>query len=174
MSVIVIFGNSDCKKNSFEYETAEILGKSLASHGFDIATGGYDGVMKAALKGASGFHVQRIGITFESTNRAGNNYITQEMEVESYFERLLKLIEIGDAFVVLPGGTGTLLEFATVWALKERKLLNRPMIFIGEQWIEVIQTIGFYSEKSLDSSNLLINADSAESVINELLKYFKK
>ncbi len=174
MSVIVVLGTGRAIENSFEYDTAQLLGRLLAKNGYDVATGGYGGVMEAALKGASSEDVNRIGVLTEFYDREPNEYVTEVIKEETYLDRLVKLIEIGDAFVVMPGGTGTLLEWALIWAYKDRKIIeNKPTVCIGEQWHEVTQTMSFYSERVLDNADFVDYADNAEEavkIINEKLK----
>jgi uncharacterized protein (TIGR00725 family) len=167
MSVITVFGGSSSKPGSFEYDTAELIGNLLAHEGFGVATGAYDGVMEAALKGASQFGVERIGITtvfFE--NRVVNQFVKTEIKTQSYLDRLLKLLEIGDAYIVLPCGTGTLLELSAAWAFLERGIIrNKPVVCIGEQWLEVLQTLSFYSESALESTKYIKHVDNAVDAI---------
>lgn len=166
MPTITIFGNSEAEPGSFDYDTAELIGKSFAEKGFDIATGGYTGVMEAALKSAALFNVKKIGVTAESQNKTKNQYVDTEIKVKSYTDRLLKLIEIADAFVVLPGGTGTLLELSAVWALtKKGEISAKPIVCVGEMWSETLQTLGFYSEEMLGAADLIYIAETAQQAV---------
>lgn len=174
MPSVAIFGNSQTMPGKWDYDTAELLGFLLAKSGFDIITGGFGGVMEAALKGASSHPVDRIGVPIEGLqNREKNKYVKTEISADSYLERLEKLIELASAFIVMPGGTGTLLELSAVWALKERGLLgNKPIICIGELWQEVAQTMGFYSERILETTQLLYFADTADDAIIYVSNFF--
>ncbi|MCX6156315.1 MAG: LOG family protein [Candidatus Kapabacteria bacterium] len=170
MSVVAVFGSSNLKKNLIDYEKAVHLGKLIAQSGYDIVTGGYDGTMEAVLKGADSYPVNKLGVTTEFfSTREKNDFVHEEIKVQTYLQRLTKMIEMADAFIFLPGGTGTLLELAAVWALKERGMFEqKPLICIGEQWSEVIQTMGFYSETVIDKFNLIKHVESIEDAIVHL------
>ena len=172
MATITIFGSSICRENSYEYDTADLLGSMIGQAGFDIATGGYDGVMEAALKGASVYNVKRIGITTEYyKDKQKNNFVTEEIKTQTYFERLKELFTIADAYIILPGGTGTLLELAMVWAFKDRGLIgNKKIVVIGEQWSEVLQTMSFYNESILEKAGLIFQAETAKEAVDYLIE----
>jgi len=100
--------------------------------------------MLAAAQGASEAGGEVIGVTcsaFKSSK--ANEYVTREIVTVSLDERLDTLIELGRAYVVLPGGTGTLLELAKVWELKNKGFMkaDRPIILIGEFWRSLIDLI---------------------------------
>ena len=135
--VIAVFGTARAKPRDCAYLSAYQLGSLLAAAGFTIANGGYGGTMLAAAKGAADAGGQTIGVTCSAFKRgAANEYITREIVTASLDERLDTLIKLGRAYVVLPGGTGTLLELAKVWELKNKDFLNaaKPIILIGEFW----------------------------------------
>ena len=174
MAVIAVFGNSSCQEGSFEYETAELLGRKLAHEGFDLITGGYAGVMEAALKGADSYSTRKIGVVLkDETKNKVNSFVNEIIKVDSYLDRLKKLLDEADIYIILPGGSGTLLEFAAAWALIERDYCkNKLIICLGEQWAEVMQTVGFYSEKALDSFKHISTAANVSEVL-ETIKNFK-
>lgn len=176
MPLVAIFGASQTTQGSFEYDTAEYVGKVLSSKGFDIATGGYLGVMEAALKGASDKNVRRIGITTDYyTDKAKNDFVSEEIRMPDYFSRFMKLATMGDAYIVLPGGTGTLAELAAIWAFKSRGLLpEKPFVCIGEQWNEVVQTMAFYSESVIESLKHIKIFDSVEDGIDFIINSFEQ
>ncbi len=165
MPTIVVFGSSLSVPYSTDYEAAEELGGKLAAKGFNIATGGYGGTMEAVLKGASEYGVKRLGVVLSKSELKINDYVQEKIFAETYLERLNLLIELGDIFIILPGGTGTLLELSAVWALKERGFVNKPIVCYGEIWYEMLQTMGFYSEKFLESSSLLKIAVDMDKII---------
>jgi uncharacterized protein (TIGR00730 family) len=168
MSTVTVFGSSSTALYSEEYNNAIELGRMLASKGYNIATGGYGGIMEAILKGASDYDVKRIGIVLNDSEKEINSYVEEKIFADSYLERLGLLLDIGDAYIVLPGGTGTLLELVASLALKERKYNDKMIICVGELWYEMLQTLGFYSERFLESSNLLKHARTNQNVIEYL------
>jgi uncharacterized protein (TIGR00730 family) len=175
LAAVAVFGSSVCKPGQYEYETSKLIGKLLAQNGLDVITGGYEGVMEATLSGASEFPVSCIGITYKNDKgKPKNPYVTEEIVAESYIHRMMKLIEIPDAYIMLPGGTGTLLEFAAVWALKERMIINdKPAVALGEMWLELMQTISFYSQSAIDNIKLIYNAETAQEAVDYILQMLK-
>ncbi|MEJ2703195.1 MAG: LOG family protein [Sedimentisphaerales bacterium] len=143
-NVITIFGTGRARPGDSTFTLAYETGRVLAHAGFAIANGGYGGSMLAAAKGASEAGGEVIGVTcsaFKSSK--ANEYVTREVVSESLDKRLDTLIELGRAYVVLPGGTGTLLELAKVWELKNKGFLNRnkPIILVGEFWRSLIDLV---------------------------------
>jgi uncharacterized protein (TIGR00730 family) len=142
--IITIFGTGRAKEGQAPYALAYETGMLLAQAGFTIANGGYGGTMLAGAKGAAQAGGEVIGVTcsaFKSTR--ANEYTTRVIVTRSLDERLEKLVELGQAYVVLPGGTGTLLELAMVWELKNKGFLNanRPIILIGEFWKPLVDLV---------------------------------
>lgn len=137
MQNAVVFGDGKCSARTKLYKSAELLGKILAEKGYNIVNGGYKGVMEATAKGASQFDVERIGVVVRAYKSKPNKYITKIIEVDNYLQRLQRLIELGTIYFVFEGGSGTLLEFAALLALKERDLLEGNIFCIGKDWQKV-------------------------------------
>jgi hypothetical protein len=155
---ITIFGTGRARSGDEIFALAERTGKLLVESGFAIANGGYGGTMLAAAKGAAEAGGEIIGVTCSAFGGKANEYISREIVTESLDERLDKLIELGDGFLVLPGGTGTLLELAKVWELQNKGFLSegKPIIIVGEFWKDLLETInsddaasGRYIEQAL-------------------------
>ncbi len=173
MKKVVVFGSAAAAAGSELYLQAERLGSLLQQQGFALVTGGYGGVMEAVLS-ATG-DSPAIGVTVANAARTANPYVKDVIEETTYLNRLAKLAELGDAYVVLSGGTGTLLEFAMVWALRERgHLAAKPIICVGEQWREAVETMSFYSSQMLNAVECLQFVDSVESAAAALRKAFDR
>lgn len=140
---ITIFGTGRAKPGDSTYELAYETGKVLAEAGFAIANGGYGGTMVAVAKGAAEAGGEIIGVTCSAFKAAANEYITREIVTDSLEERLDTLLKLADAYVVLPGGTGTLLELALVWELKNKGFLNKdkPIILVGGFWEPLVDLV---------------------------------
>jgi uncharacterized protein (TIGR00730 family) len=150
--VICIFGTSKAMPDSAAYKTAYELGERLARAGFTIANGGYGGTMQASAEAASKAGGEVIGVTCAAFNRSGaNQYVSKEISTSSLNERLNKLIELGDGYVVLAGGTGTLLELAAVWELKNKGFLDgdKPIILAGNFWQPLAELMAAEDASSL-------------------------
>jgi uncharacterized protein (TIGR00730 family) len=136
---ITIFGSSLPKQGDEEYEEAYLIGKKLAQNGFNICSGGALGIMDAVSKGATEEGKEAVGITVPIFNSATSKYLTHEIKCNTIFQRLDNLIEYGDGFVILPGGTGTLLELAIVWEMFNKNVLDeRPVVCLGEMWKNIV------------------------------------
>jgi hypothetical protein len=162
--IITIFGTANAEPGDSEYKLAYELGELLAQAGFTIANGGYGGTMLAAAKGAAEAGGKTIGVTCTAFGRGGvNEYITQEVVTNSLDERLETLIKLGQAYIVLPGATGTLLELAKVWELKNKGFLSadNPIILAGKFWKPLVDLI---ATQDNGSCRHIQQADGAEQV----------
>lgn len=165
---ITIFGTSKAKPGDAVFELAEAVGRRLAENGFTVANGGYGGTMLAAAKGAASAGGSVIGVTCTAFKRGkANEYVTEEISTDSLSKRLAKLIELGDAYLVLPGGTGTLLELADVWEHKNKGFANadKPIVLVSDFWCPLVNMM---AAADPDSINHIQQADTAEEVIGLL------
>ena len=140
---ITIFGTSKAAPGDWNYDTAYKLGQLLAEQGFTIVNGGYKGTMLAAAKGAQENNGKTIGVTCSLWSSKPNKYNTEIIRTDSLIERLNTLVDLADAYIVLPGSTGTLLELAHVWELKNKKFLAspKPLILAGNFWKPLVELI---------------------------------
>jgi uncharacterized protein (TIGR00730 family) len=163
--VVSIFGTGKAKEGDPFYKMAEDTGRILAQAGFAIANGGYGGTMTAAAMGASQAGGEVIGVTCTAfKNSKPNQYITREIATNSLDKRLDTLIRLGQAYIVLPGGTGTLLELAKVWELKNKGFLEKkkPIILIGKFWNPLVELLAIDDP---ENSRLLTIVSEPKQVI---------
>jgi uncharacterized protein (TIGR00730 family) len=146
MTSITVFGGSRVEPDSEEYLAAQQLGRALAERGFSVVTGGYNGVMEAVSRGAkeAGGHV--IGVTVDviarNLERMPNAFVDQEVRTAALLERIDKLVELGAAYVVLPGGAGTLAELGIVRNLALLGVLqDKLIVVVGLGWERVLRTM---------------------------------
>ena len=169
---ITIFGTANAKSGEPAYTLAYKVGRLLAQAGFTIANGGYGGTMLAASKGAAEAGGETIGVTTCSAFKGStaNEYITREIVADSLDERLDTLIKLGQAYVVLPGGTGTLLELAKVWELKNKGFIeaDKPIILVGGFWKPLVDLI---AADYPDSSRYIRQADGPKQVVELIIDY---
>ncbi len=166
---ITIFGSAVPKTGDEQYEFAYQLGKKLSESGYAICSGGYAGIMEAASKGAYDYGGTIYGITLEDWKSTPNNYITIEIRTNNLFERINKLIEMGDAYVVLQGGTGTLLELAAVWELINKSLIEpKPVICHSSLWKEIVSLMNEQLKIEKKRYDLVEVADSVDEIIIKL------
>ncbi|BCX14400.1 MAG: hypothetical protein KatS3mg088_083 [Patescibacteria group bacterium] len=145
---IAFFGDADVPPESREYKDAFELAKTLAMHGFTIVNGGGPGVMDASTKGAQSVGGETLSVTFNPKDAPGfegryvGNITDHEIKTTNYIERMFKLIEHADLFIIFRGGTGTISEFGTAWVLA--KLYyghHKPFILFGKHWPAIIDTL---------------------------------
>jgi len=165
---VVIFGSSQPGHDSPDYRLAYQIGEILGKNGYIIANGGYGGTMEASARGAKSAQAATLGVTCRAFGRKGpNQWIDKEIQTSDLNERLEKLIELGDAYVILPGGTGTLLEIAMVWELINKHFLPpRPMIFLLNYWQGLIKMM----KKCDNSTENMIHSVQKPDKIAVILK----
>lgn len=142
-TIVTVFGSSRPGPAEPEYAQARALGTALAQSGFVVCNGGFGGTMEAAARGAREAGGHTIGvITTAFGKRSANQWINEVIAEESLIARMMKLIELGDAYVVLKGGTGTLLELSAVWELMNKGLIQeKPILVLGGFWNGVVDTL---------------------------------
>ena len=137
---ITIFGSSLPQPGDEEYTDAYYIAKQLARNGFNICSGGALGIMDAVSKGASEEGKEAIGITVSIFNSPSNIYLTKEIRCDTLSQRLDNLVSNADGFVILPGGTGTLLELALIWELINKDVLDyKPIACLGNMWANIVR-----------------------------------
>lgn len=161
---ITVFGSSRPKPGEQAYQQAYELGTAIGRQGWSLANGAYGGTMEATAAGAKDAGATTIGVTCDVFGRgSANRYIDQEIRTAKLNERLGRLIELGDSYIVLPGGTGTLLELATVWELLNKRLMTgKCLVVIGQWWTPLVELIG---QDHPDSLQLLHQADGARTAV---------
>ena len=168
--IITIFGTSRTRAGDAIFTLSMETGRLLAQAGFTIANGGYGGTMLAAAKGAAEAGGEIIGVTCSAfkSGRA-NKYITREIVADSLDERLDTLVKLGRAYIVLPGGTGTLLELAKVWELKNKGFLkaDKPIILLGGFWKPLVELI---ATEDADSSRFVKLADEPKQAVDMIIE----
>lgn len=169
--VVSVFGTGRARPGEPACVFAEHLGRALAQAGFAIANGGYRGTMYAAAKGAAEAGGTVIGVTCSAFKAVANEYITREISTRSLEERLNTLVQMGRAYVVLPGGTGTLLELALVWELKNKGFLDgaKPIILAGEFWKPLVDLIATDDPDSVKTIAIADTPAQAVAQIREAL-----
>lgn len=171
--VISVFGSHAPMPGSNAYEQARVLGDLLAHAGYAVATGGYSGIMEAVSRGVAqaGGHV--IGVTssqielYRGAKR--NAWVRAEVKYKTLRERVLHLVENNQGMIVLPGGVGTLSEFALAWSLLQvREIPPRPLVLLGEMWRESLATFVRPEYVSQDNLKLIGLASSPADAVARL------
>jgi uncharacterized protein (TIGR00730 family) len=141
---VTIFGSARVKPGSFGYEETKRAATALARMDCDIITGGGPGLMQAANEGAAASgRAQSIGIRVDLPfEQDVNAFVTQAFEHRTFFTRLHQFVLTSDAFLVAPGGIGTVLETVMVWQLLQVKHLQEtPLILVGRMWPGLVEWV---------------------------------
>jgi len=132
---VTLFGSSRAQPGSAAYEEALNAGRVLGQAGYDLVNGGLSGVMEASARGAREAGARVTGVTLSLFGKQGNAYLDEERRAADFWERTRLMLELGDAALVLPGGTGTLAEAAVAWELLHKRQGDRkPVALVGEFW----------------------------------------
>jgi uncharacterized protein (TIGR00730 family) len=156
---VTIFGSARAKPGTFAYEETKRVARALAEMGCDIITGGGPGLMQAAnecvdLSGESESLGIRVDLPFE---QEVNPFVELAYEHRTFFTRLHHFVLASDAFIVAPGGIGTVLETMMIWQLLQvRHLEHTPLIMVGKMWPGLVEWV---REAMLSFETPLINPE---------------
>lgn len=139
---VTIFGSARAKPGTFAYEETKRCASALAELDCDIITGGGPGLMQAANEGAVGNTDRtrsvgiRVTLPFEQNV---NSFVGEVYEHRTFFTRLHQFVLTSDAFIVAPGGIGTVLETLMIWQLLQvGHLRDTPLILVGRMWPDLL------------------------------------
>jgi uncharacterized protein (TIGR00730 family) len=177
---VAIFGSARAQPGTFVYDEVKRAATAFAAMGCDIVTGGGPGLMQAANEGASvagapGSMGIRVDLPFEQDV---NPFVEQAFLHETFFTRLHHFVIASDAFVVVPGGIGTVLEMLMIWQLLQvRHMDETPLILVGKMWRGLVEwarqsmldpRLALASEKDLQIPQCVDTADEAIAVVTGL------
>ena len=177
---VAIFGSARAKPETFVYEEVKRVAAAFAAMGCDIVTGGGPGLMQAAnegatLAGAPASVGIRVELPFEQDV---NPFVEQAFEHETFFTRLHHFVIASDAFVVVPGGIGTVLETLMIWQLLQvRHVRDVPLILVGKMWRGLVEwarvsmldpRLALANAEDLQIPQCVDTADEAIAVVRDL------
>ena len=172
---IAVFGASQAQRNSKYYKLAERTAYLLAKKGCSIITGAGPGIMEAANKGAKEAGGESIGLNILiPVRQKPNKYLTQVMEFRYFFIRKVMFAKYSKAFVVFPGGFGTLDEFSeAITLIQTGRLEPFPIILVGsDYWKGLLDWMRntLLKNRTIEKKDLntFLLADTPEEVINIL------
>ena len=136
---VTVFGSARTEPGNWVYEEVRTMCRGLSALGCDIVTGGGPGLMQAANQGATEGDeedsAQSIGIRVHLPfEQSANPFVEQAFEHGTFFTRLHQFVLMSDAYIVAPGGIGTLLEATMVWQLLQVRHAEAPLVFAGPMW----------------------------------------
>ena len=173
---VSVFGSARTARGTLEYEQAERIGAGLAAAGYAVITGGGPGIMEAANRGAVSANGISVGLGIELPVEQGlNEYVEIGLEFRYFFVRKTVFIKYSQAFVVLPGGFGTLDElFESLTLVQTRKVTRFPVILYGSaywagllDWIR--STILPAGKVSAPDVELLTVTDDVDEIVTRIV-----
>ena len=174
---VSIYGSARVKPDDTLYSLTEDIAYRLGSLGFSIITGGGPGLMEAANKGAIRANTKSIGLNIElPEEQICNSYTTQSITFRHFYVRKLMLVKYATAFIIMPGGLGTLDElFEVLTLIQTHKIKPFPVIIVnGSYWMgfldwlrSTVLSINFVSEKDFDLLRICEDADAIIDVVQE-------
>lgn len=177
---VTVFGTAKARPGEFAYDIAEAIGREIAKADFTVVTGGGPGVMEAACKGAMEAGGRAVGLNIElPVEQKSNPYLTLSLNFHHFFVRKVMLVKYATAFVLLPGGFGTLDElFETVTLIQTHKIRPFPMILVGwDYWRGLVDWLhdqavgrGYIPASDLD---FLTITDSPAEVVEHITRFYE-
>jgi len=174
---VTMFGSTRVKPGDEVYRKAQRIGQLLAENGFSVITGGGPGVMEAANKGAFSAGGKSIGLNIElPLEQKPNPYANITLSFRYFFVRKVMFVKYGVAYIILPGGFGTMDElFESVTLIQTHKIKPFPVIMVGSEywkglmdWIkEVLLKEGKISPSDLEIFQLI---DEPEEIVKTIKK----
>ena len=181
---VSVFGSARTLSTNPMYKEAEKIGKLLVEAGFGVITGGGPGIMEAANKGAHEAGGKSIGVGIELPFEASmNDYVDLGVENRYFFTRKVMFLKYSQAFVICPGGVGTLDElFEAITLAQCGHNVKYPIVLVGKKYWEglvdwmqsTLWEHGAISEKDFDLFRVVDTAEEAVSKITEYHNKFSK
>ena len=182
---VAIFGSARAQPGTYVYDEVKRAKAAFAALGCDIVTGGGPGLMQAANEGANAAGAPgsvgiRVELPFEQDV---NPFVMQAFEHETFFTRLHHFVIASDAFVVVPGGIGTVLEMLMIWQLLQVRHVDKvPLILVGKMWKGLVEwartsmldaRLALASPRDFDIPTCVDTADEAIALIGDLHKQWQ-
>ncbi len=172
--VVTVFGSSRVGPGDPEYETALRLGRLIGQRGWVLCNGGYNGTMEAAARGAKEAGGSTIGVTVTVYDQVqANPWLDRIIVAPTLFARLEQLIGLAQAYVVLRGGIGTLLELAMIWNARQTDPAHKPVLVVGPEWDSILDKLYDSLPMHPWEATSLSRVPSIEGVIGELDRFFE-
>jgi uncharacterized protein (TIGR00730 family) len=177
---ITVFGSARFKEDHPYYDVARQFGKRIAEMGFTTMTGGGPGIMEAANRGAFEVGGKSVGcnITLPFEQKA-NPYVQRHITFEHFFVRKVLLVKYSYAFIILPGGFGTMDElFETLTLVQTKSISVFPIVLFGKEFYsELWDMFEHMAEKntiSKEDLSLVLLTDSVDDAMDHITTYIKQ
>jgi uncharacterized protein (TIGR00730 family) len=172
---VTIFGSARVDENNKYYKQAQELSSMLASRGFNIMSGGGPGIMEGANRGAKGHNVDSIGLNIDlPKEQIPNPYTTKEITFDYFFSRKVMLVKYSMAYVIFPGGYGTLDElFESLTLVQTRKIIGVKIFMVGVEYYTPL--LNFIKNQLLEEGmisqidlEIICLTDDLKLILNEI------
>ncbi len=177
---ITVFGSARFKEDHPFYAAARHFGKHIAQMGFTTMTGGGPGIMEAANRGAFENNGTSIGCNIQLPfEQKPNPYVQHSITFEHFFVRKVLLVKYSYAFIIMPGGFGTMDEFFETLTLIQTKTISQfPVVLYGKEYYKDLwdyilhmKDKGMISEEDL---NLVLLTDDVDEAMKHIHTYISK
>jgi uncharacterized protein (TIGR00730 family) len=174
---ITVFGSARFKEDHPYYKLAREVSAEISKLGFTIVTGGGPGIMEAANRGAKDAGVLSIGCNIVLPHEQfANPYLDRQVDIDYFFVRKELLRKYSFAFIIMPGGFGTLDEFfETLTLIQTKKTDPFPVVIMGLDYhkdlIEHINKMALTETISSEDLKLILYTDNVQEVVNHIRNY---
>jgi uncharacterized protein (TIGR00730 family) len=177
---ITVFGSARFKEDHPHYQSAREMGRQIASMGLTTMTGGGPGTMEAANRGAFEAGGMSVGCNIKLPfEQAANPYVQTSITFEHFFVRKVMLVKYSYAFVIMPGGFGTMDEFFETLTLVQTKTLVRfPIVLFGKEYytplLDYMESMARQGTISKEDMSLVLLTDSIAEAGQHIETFIKK
>jgi hypothetical protein len=174
---VTVFGSARLKEDHPYYQLAKNAGSRLARLGFTVMTGGGPGIMEAANRGAKEAGGRSVGCNIAlPLEQKPNAYLDKWVTFNHFFVRKVLLVKYSYAFVVMPGGIGTLDElFEVITLIQTKKILDFPVVLIGKEYFKDIMDLFkiMLIERTISTGDLelVLLTDSLDEAMTHIQKH---
>jgi uncharacterized protein (TIGR00730 family) len=174
---ITVFGSARFKEKEFFYDKAKEFGKRIADIGFTTMTGGGPGIMEAANRGAFENGGMSVGCNIQLPfEQKINPYVHTSITFEHFFVRKTMLVKYSYAFIIMPGGFGTMDEFfETITLIQTKTIIQFPIVLFGKEYykdlMETIEAMAKYGTIATEDMKLVLLTDDIDEAMNHIRSY---
>lgn len=174
---VTVFGSARFKEDHPQYLAARAMGKGIADLGFTTITGGGPGIMEAANRGAFENGGQSVGINIKLPfEQHANPYVQKSITLNYFFIRKVMMVKYSYAFIIMPGGFGTMDEFFETLTLVQTKTINNfPIVLFGKVYFQPLldycQMMAEQGTISKEDMNLVLLTDSIDDAMSHIGAY---
>jgi uncharacterized protein (TIGR00730 family) len=177
---VTVFGSARYKEDHVYYMKAREFGKKISELGFTTMTGGGPGIMEAANRGAFESGGMSVGCNIQLPfEQKPNAYMHKSLTFEHFFVRKVLLVKYSYAFIIMPGGFGTMDEFFETLTLVQTKSITQfPIVLFGKEYYQpLLEMIEWMAEKgtiSKEDMRLVLLTDDVQEAMEHIRTYIQK